>query len=448
LNARSLPLLAPATHRIGRPPGAPAADRAPDSLAGGTPEPLRGDLVALLGEERVLGRAIDLIRYASDASPYRRLPAVVVMAHDAADVGKVLSYARRTGTPVNFRGGGTSLNGQAQTDGIMIDVRRWFSGVQIEDGGARVRVRSGTLLGMANRMLARRGVRLGPDPASKDIATIGGVIANNSGGMRCGVTWDSYSTVESMTLVLASGTVLDTAAADAEERFAAAEPELARGLLELREQLLADDALAQRVRRKYEIKNVTGYRLGAFLDASTPLAIFRRLVVGSEGTLAFIAEAVMRTRPEPAHTSLAWVHFPSIDAAAEAVPELVAAGARATELMVAPALIAASWNMSGTPVQWRELPFESAALIVEFGGADGGELDTSEAAAAEILARHELISPAPFTRDREEIELAWRVREGLFGLVGRLRPLGSALSRAGIDGDLFCRFPTFIGWVS
>ena len=427
MKTRARPLFAPDTRRIGRPPGPATPDRAPDSLAAGTPQPLRDDLVALLGCERVLCRAIDLIAYASDASPYRRFPAAVVMAHDAADVGKVLGYARRTGTPVNFRGGGTSLNGQAQTDGIMVDVRRWFSGVKIEDAGARVRLRAGTLLGVANRVLERRGFKLGPDPASKDIATIGGVIANNSGGMRCGVAWDPYSTVESMTLVLASGTVIDTAAADAEQRFAAAEPELARGLLALREQLLADEALSQRVRRKYEIKNVTGYRLCALLDADTPLEIFRRLVVGSEGTLAFIAEAVMRTRPEPAQATLAWAHFASIDAAADAVPGLVAAGARATELMVAPALIAAAWNMDGCPEYWRELPLQSAALIVEFGGEDARELEAGEAAAEQALAGHELIRPLQFSRAHEEIELTWTVREGLFGLVGRLRPLGSAL---------------------
>ncbi len=420
-------LLAPDTRRIGRPPGPPHEDRAPDSLASGTAEPLRSDLIALLGAERVLARAIDLIAYASDASPYRRLPAAVVMAHDADDVGKVLAYARSNAIPVNFRGGGTSLSGQAGTDGIMIDVRRWFSGVRIEDGGARARIRAGTLLGLANRLLARHGFKLGPDPASKDIATLGGVIANNSGGMRCGVSWDPYSTVESMTLVLASGAVIDTAAPDAEERFAAAEPELAHGLLELRAELLADEQLAQRVRRKYEIKNVTGYRLCALLDADTPLGIFRRLVVGSEGTLAFIAEAVMRTRPEPAQTTLAWVHFASIDAAAAAVPGLVAAGARATELMVAPALIAAAWNMPGTPEHWRELPFESAALIVEIGGADADELAAGESAVAEALAGHELIQPYRFTREHQEIELAWTVREGLFGLVGRLRLPGTAL---------------------
>jgi D-lactate dehydrogenase len=421
------PLLAPDTRRIGRPPGPAFPDRAPDSLAAGTPQPLRDDLIDLLGSARVLHRAIDLIAYASDASPYRRLPAVVVIAHDAEDVGKTIAYARERGLAVNFRGGGTSLNGQAQTEGIMIDVRRWFSRVRIEEGGARARLGPGTLLGLANRLLARHGFKLGPDPASKDIATIGGVIANNSGGMRCGVEWDSYSTVESMTLVLASGAVIDTAAADAEQRFAAAEPELARGLMQLRAELLDDEELAARVRRKYEIKNVTGYRLCALLDGETPLQIFRRLVVGSEGTLAFIAEAVLRTRPEPARTTLAWVHFASIDAAADAVPALVAAGARATELMVAPALIAAAWNLDGCPEHWRELPPESAALIVELGGADEGELAAGEAAAVRALDGHEPILPFAFTREEQEIELAWRVREGLFGLVGRLRLPGTAL---------------------
>ena len=89
--------------------------------------------------------------------------------------------------------------------------------------------------------------------------------------------------------------MIDSAAADAEQRFADAEPELAAGLLEIRDEILADAELADRIRRKFEIKNTTGYRLCAFLDAETPVEIFRRLLVGSEGTLGFIAEAVFET---------------------------------------------------------------------------------------------------------------------------------------------------------
>ena len=222
------------------PASEPAPDRAPDELAAGTPQPLRGDLGALLGADRVLARASDIVRYASDASPYRLLPQAVVMAHDAGDVSKVLEYGRSSGTPVVFRAGGTSLNGQGQSDGILVDVRRHFGGVSVEDGGALARVGPGTILGHANRVLAPHGRKLGPDPASTDIATVGGVIANNSGGMRCGVTRDSYSTVRSLTFVLPSGTTIDTAAPGAAESFAAAEPELAAGLEAIRDEIRAD----------------------------------------------------------------------------------------------------------------------------------------------------------------------------------------------------------------
>lgn len=406
---------------------AAAPDRAPDALAAGTPQPLRRELEALLGPDRLLGRASDIVRYASDASPYRLLPRAVVMAHDAGDVSKLLAYGRRSGVPVVFRAGGTSLNGQAQGDGILVDVRRRFRGVTVEEGGALARVKPGTILGHANRVLAPHGRRLGPDPASTEIATAGGVIANNSGGMRCGVVHDSYSTLRSLTFVLPSGTTLDTAAPGAAERFAAAEPELAAGLAATRDEVRADAELSERIRRKFAIKNTTGYRLCAFLDADEPLEIFRRLLVGSEGTLAFVAEAVFETLPLPARTATAWVHFPGIDAAVAPVRDLVAAGASAVELMVAPALITASYNMVGAPEEWRELPPSSAVLLVELGGADGAELDRGVAAVTEILAAHETIRPLEFRREAEEIELAWRVREGLHGLVGRLRLPGTAL---------------------
>jgi D-lactate dehydrogenase len=404
-----------------------APDRAPESLAAGAAQPLRGELEALLGVDRVLGRASDIVRYASDASPYRLLPRAVVMARDADDVAKTLAYGRASGVPVVFRGGGTSLNGQGQSDGILVDVRRHFGGVAVEEDGRLARVKPGTVLGHANRVLAPHGRKLGPDPASTDIATVGGVIANNSGGMRCGTVRDSYSTLRSLSFVLPSGTKIDSATPGAAERFAAEEPELAAGLAAIRDEIRTDAELSERIRRKFAIKNTTGYRLCAFLDADEPLEIFRRLLVGSEGTLGFVAEAVFETVPLPARTTTAWVHFPGIDAAIAPVRDLVGAGATAVELMVAPALITAAWNMVGAPQEWKELPPESAVLLVEFGAETDAELDGYVERAGEILAAHETIRPVAFSRDAEEIELAWRVREGLHGLVGRLRLPGTAL---------------------
>jgi D-lactate dehydrogenase len=415
------------TRRVPPPPSHPVNDRAPDSLAGGVAQPLRGELEALLGADRVLSRPSDLVAYASDASPYRLFPRAVVAARDADDVAKVLRFGREQGIPVTFRAGGTSLNGQGQSDGILVDVRKHWGGVRVEDDGVRARVKPGTILGHANRVLAPHGRKLGPDPASTDVCTVGGVVANNSGGMRCGVTKDSYSTVRELTFVLPSGTKIDTGAPDAAERFAAAEPELVAGLEAIRDEIRADAELAERIRRKFAIKNTTGYRLCAFLDADEPLEIFRRLLVGSEGTLAFVAEVVFETVPLPPVTTTAWIHFPGIDEAIAPVPELVASGATAVELMVAPALLTAAWNMVGAPQEWKELPPESAVLLVEYGATDAAELDAQVSKAEALLASSELIRPLAFTRELEEIELAWRVREGLHGLIGRVRPEGTAL---------------------
>src|SRR3954470_8357449 len=420
-------LLAPDIRRIGHPGGEPYADRAPDSLANGTPEPLRSDLVGLLGDDRVLTRVIDLIRYASDASPYRLIPKAVVVARDSRDVAEVFGYARRTGTPVVLRGGGTSLNGQGQTDGILVDVRRHWRGVEVLDGGDRARVKPGTVLGYANRVLAEHGSRLGPDPASTDIATVGGVIANNSGGMRCGVTEDSYSTVRSLSFVLPSGTVIDTAEPRAEEDFARHEPELAAGLEQIRGEIRADNALSERIRRKFEIKNTMGYRLCAFLDADTPLEIFRRLLVGSEGTLAFIAEAVFDCVREGAHRTTALLSFPDLETAASAVPGLVEIGARAVELVL-PAMFQLARNaFTGMPAEWDALNPDAGLLLVELRSDDQRDLDGLEEAAASVLADKRLLDPATWTRDPELTEKYWHVREGMFGLFGKMRPPGTAL---------------------
>ncbi|MGK2955375.1 MAG: FAD-binding and (Fe-S)-binding domain-containing protein [Solirubrobacterales bacterium] len=422
-----MPLLEPDVLKITPEPSEPASDRAPEWVAGGTPEPLRSELIALLGEDRVLSRPSDIIRYASDASPYRKLPKAVIMAQDATDVSKVVRFGRENDLGVTFRSGGTSLNGQGQTDGLLVDVRRHFGGVVVHDDGKSASIGPGVVLGHANKVLEPYGYKLGPDPASTDIATVGGVVANNSGGMRCGVRFDSYSTIEAMTFITPAGTVIDTTQPDVEATFMAAEPDLANGLLKIREEIIADPELTARIRKKFEIKNTTGYRLCAFLDAETPVEIFRRLIVGSEGTLAFIANVTFRTVPLPKKTTLAWLHFPDIPTATEPVKALVDAGASAVELMVAPALITAGWNMPGAPEYFRDVEPSSAALLVEFPGDDDAALDAAEARAFEIVDRDALILETGFSRDEETVEINWKVREGLHGLIGKMKLPGSAL---------------------
>jgi D-lactate dehydrogenase len=253
------------------------------------------------------------------------------------------------------------------------------------------------------------------------------VIANNAGGMRCTIERDAYHTVSALTFVLPSGTIINTEDADAEERFAKQEAELAQGLMALREELLADKTLAERVRLKYAIRNTHGYRLSALLDGTTPLQIFRQLLVGSEGTLAFIAQAVIQTLPMPELTTVAWLPFSSIDEAVPVVPKLVELGAEAVELMVAPALTAAATAFPGTPAYWRTLDPKAAALLVEFGARTREELSLTEKRVADAIKDVDLLQPLEFITTTEAVELAWNVREGLLGIVGKLRPDGSVV---------------------
>lgn len=411
--------------------GGPAPDRLPEHRAGGTPEPLRTELTELLGAEKVLWKVSDLVRYASDASPYRFVPQVVVIAEDIDDVSAVLSYAHGRQREVVFRAAGTSLNGQAQGEDILVDVRRHWAGVEVLDEGRRARIRPGTTVVRANAALARHGRILGPDPASAIACTLGGVVANNASGMTAGTTRNSYRTLSSLTFVLPTGTVVDTADPLADEELARAEPALCRGLMEIKREIEADPELVARIRAKYEIKNTTGYRLDAYLDGATPVEVLRGLAVGSEGTLGFISEVVFDTLPLDRELCTGLLFFPSLPAAAAAVPLFNEAGALAVELMDGNTL-RASVSVAGVPADWADLPRETTALLVEFRAPDEAGRAACERRAAEVLARLDLVAPAAsvtnaFTRDARTISGYWTARKAFVTAVGGARAPGTTL---------------------
>ncbi|MFI8520241.1 FAD-binding and (Fe-S)-binding domain-containing protein [Streptomyces sp. NPDC085481] len=408
-----------------------APDRVPDLQARGTPKHLREELTAVLGPGKVLSKISDLVRYASDASPYRFVPQVVVVAEDLDDVSAVLSYAHGKGREVVFRAAGTSLNGQAQGEDILVDVRRHWAGVEVLDGGARARIRPGTTVVRANAALAPHGRVLGPDPASAIACTIGGVVANNASGMTAGTTRNSYRTVASLTFVLPSGTVVDTADPAADEELARAEPRLCAGLMALKAEIEADAELTARIRAKYRIKNTNGYRLDAFLDGATPVEILRGLMVGSEGTFGFISEVVFDTLPLDREVSTALLFFPSLPAAAAAVPRFRDAGALAVELMDGNTL-RASVRVPGVPADWAELPRDTAALLVEFRAPDQAAQEAYERAAEAVLGELRLVAPVgsvsnAFTRDPKTIAGYWKARKAFVTAVGGARPSGTTL---------------------
>ncbi|RPH70763.1 MAG: FAD-binding oxidoreductase [Myxococcaceae bacterium] len=384
------------------------------------------ELVRCTSPERVLTRPLDRVAFASDASFYRLLPQAVVFASSVDEVQRLFALSRTRGIPLTFRAAGTSLSGQSLSDGLLVEVARHWRSARVEGDGLRIRARPGMIGDHLNQLLRPFGRKIGPDPASIRSCTLGGILANNSSGMCCGVEQNSYHTLHSLTFVLPSGTAIDSGAEGADEELRAREPALHRGLLELRDEIRARPQLVERVRAKYRMKNTTGYGLNAFVDFERPVDIFAHVLVGSEGTLAFIAEAVMETVPVLPYKSTGLLFFGDIHAACAAIAPLRDAGARALELLDAASLRAAS-GKPGMPTELRHLGAAPAALLCEFQTGKDVELPSLEAAAAGVTRTLPLVEPADFTRDPELQARFWRVREGLFPTVGGVRRSGTTV---------------------
>ena len=387
---------------------------------------LLADLRASAAEaSQVRTRPIDLLTHAHDASHFLLLPQASVIARDAADVARVMGLAARHGGAVTFRAGGTSLSGQSAGAGILLDVRRGFRDVEVLGGGERVRVQPGVTVRQVNALLARHGRKLGPDPASEAACTVGGVVANNSSGMTCGTTANTYRTLESLTVVLPSGTVVDTGAPDADERLRATEPALYEGIAGLRDRVRGDAASVRTVRHQFSMKNTMGYGLNSFLDFDRPVDILAHLLVGSEGTLGFVAQAVLRTVPVLPKVATAFVVFDDLHAANDALPALVETGAATLELLDAISLRVGQ-GLPGTPRQIMDLHVEAqAGLLVEYQAADDEALDALRADGDRALRALAGAAPARFTADPAERADLWKLRKGLYTAVAGARPSGT-----------------------
>ncbi|MFG1965440.1 FAD-binding and (Fe-S)-binding domain-containing protein [Nonomuraea sp. NPDC049028] len=366
-------------------------------------------------------RASDRLGMAHDASHYLLTPQAVLVPESAEQVAALL----RTGLPLTFRSGGTSLSGQGVSEHLLVDTRRHFRGIEVLDGGARVRVQPGVVLRQVNARLAPYGRKLGPDPASESACTIGGVVANNSSGMTCGTHANTYQTLESMTLVLPSGTVIDTGAPDADERLRALEPALAEGLERLRDRVRGNPDSVGRVTAQFSLKNTMGYGLNSFLDHSSPAQILAHLAIGSEGTLGFVAEAVLRTVPAHPLAATGLLVFPTLRQAMAAMPDLVAATPAAVELLDAESLRVAQTDPKADEVLRTLAVAEHAALLIEWQEADPDLLAERERAAEELFPRLALSAPARLSRQAGGRAALWHIRKGLYASVAGARPSGT-----------------------
>jgi D-lactate dehydrogenase len=395
-------------------------------MSTGTATPLKESLTAIVGSQRVLDRPMDLVAFAADASFYRLIPKAVVFASSVEEVRSLFRVSHEHNIPMTFRAAGTSLSGQSVSDGILVEVARNWRNIQVLEGGAKVKVQPGVIGAHVNHALRSFRAKMGPDPASIATCTVGGILSNNSSGMCCGVTQNAYHTLESLTFVLPSGTVINTADPAADEQLRQAEPALAQGLLDLKAELEANPPLADRIRAKYRMKNTCGYSLNAFMDFERPVDIFRNLLVGSEGTLAFIAEAVLNSVPDLPVKVTGLLLFPDLYAACAAIVPLRDAGAAALELLDRASLKSVE-NQPGIPSSIKSLPAAAAALLVEFQGREEAARADLERVALAEAAGLTLLEPARFTHNPVEQALLWKIRSGTFPSVGAVRQRGTTV---------------------
>ncbi|MDS4029294.1 MAG: FAD-binding and (Fe-S)-binding domain-containing protein [Candidatus Contendobacter sp.] len=387
---------------------------------------LHRDLQKFIPAARLITDPLRTLAYGTDASLYRLIPKLVARVDSEDEMRRILALAHQHGTPVTFRAAGTSLSGQAVTDSVLLQLGDGWRGWKIGPDAATITLQPGLIGGHANRYLAPYRRKIGPDPASINTCQIGGIAANNASGMCCGTAQNSYQTLKSMRVMLADGAVLDTGDPASREAFRASHGALLDRLAELGQRTRADAVLAERIRAKFKIKNTCGYSLNALVDYEDPFEILQHLMIGSEGTLGFIAEITYHTVEEHTHKATALMIFPDIQTACEAVAALKSQPVAAVELMDR-ASIRSVENKAGMPAYFKELPETAAALLVETRAMDSVSLTAQVEAITAGIAAISTLLPFQFTDRPEEFTQLWAIRQGLFPSVGSARATGTTV---------------------
>lgn len=377
-------------------------------------------------KERVITELFQRTVLGTDAGFYRLVPEIVIDVENEHQVRVILREAGKRKLPVTFRAAGTSLSGQSISDSILVRLGPEWNQYAIFDQARYIRLQPGIIGGCANRHLLPFQRKIGPDPASIDTAKIGGILANNASGMCCGVAQNSYQTLESIRLILVDGTRVDTGDTQSVKEFRKSHADLLERLAGLRRKVLADEGLAGKIRHKFKIKNTTGYSLNALVDYEDPMDIMAHLMIGSEGTLAFIADVVLRTVTEHLHKASALILFENMADACRAIPILRNHEVAAAEIMDR-ASLASVENKEGIPREIKGVGPQVTALLVETRANTPEALEVQVREITQSLAGFTTIHPISFTSDPNEFKILWAVRKGLFPAVGAVRETGTTV---------------------
>ncbi|HZC67361.1 MAG TPA: FAD-binding and (Fe-S)-binding domain-containing protein [Nitrospirales bacterium] len=366
------------------------------------------DLRRKLGADKVKDDFPTITAYSVDASIYKVVPKAVVTAETEDDIAATVAYAVSAGVPITPRAAGTNLTGSAVGEGIILDCGRMNRILELNAEERWVRVQPGLNLNEFNKKLEPHGLMFGPDPSSRDMCKLGGMLSNNSAGphtLRYGSVKDNVHAIRMH---------LDTGAWLTAEALADGDPAtnaLLKNYPALGETIAIVRKRADLIRSKKPkvSKNSTGYNLFGLVDGlDQGILDLPKLFVGSEGTLGVISEATLKLVEKPTATATALIHFRYLEDVGQAVFDLLPLTPMALEVMDANTLNLIGRAAHGVPAD------AAATLLAEFDGT----LDLSIAVILDrvkaICRKYRLCDEPTVAVEKEHQEQLWKARNALY----------------------------------
>ena len=390
------------------------------------------EIIKYIDKKNIYTNKLYTLVYGSDASFYRLIPKIVIQANNANKVQKIIKQCYLENISITFRAGGTSLSGQAITNSVLLITSRKFTNFSLSANKDYIRLEPALTGEQVNNILAPYSKKIGPDPASINAAMIGGIAANNASGMCCGISQNSYKTLKSIKIILADGTRLDTADKQSKKDFRRTHKDFLNKLKTLANDVNNDRELKELIIKKFKIKNTCGYSLNALVDYTDEFDILEHLIIGSEGTLAFIEEITYYTLEDYPNKASALVFFKDIKDACKAVIKLKLAKDKkeiivdAVELMDNKALKTVQ-NKEGMPSYLKEFDTKVTALLIETRALDETTLWMQVKNIKHIVKEFQTVREVEFTNKVKEYSLFWNIRKGLFPALGAVRKVGTTV---------------------
>lgn len=368
-----------------------------------------------LPSDRIYTDELRRFAWGTDAGFYRMIPLVVIRSADEQEVSRLLQTATAHKVPVTFRAAGTSLSGQSISDSVLIIAGKNWEKWKVNGQGETITLQPGVIGSKVNDYLRPYGRKFGPDPASIKSCMVGGIIMNNASGMSCGTHANSDRTLVSARIVFADGTVLDTADSASCRMFMSTHAHMIEAVSSLRDEVMSDPELVDRIRHKYSIKNVTGLNILPLVTYDDPIQIILHSLVGSEGTLAFVSEVTMKSVQLAPLQANAMVYFKDMAEAARAVIALRDADVSAAEMLDRRSLASVGAGEADG----------LTAVLTQTEARDQHQLAENVARIKHILERFDTYSDVYFSTDPEEYGRYWAIRSGIFPTVGGMRRPGT-----------------------